>query len=99
MSSAKIYIGQDVQFTLETGVDISSATTLQIRGQRPDLHRTVVTKTASVVTSTKARATFEDTDLDTVGVWKFQVYAVIDSAIRFGATFPYTVTALYDNKG
>lgn len=91
---SKIYVGQDLQLTLETSQTLSSATTLQIRAKKPN-DGDVVSEDASVVETTKARASFSDTDLDTAGEWRFQVYAEIDGNKYFGETYKLKVYSVY----
>lgn len=88
-----IKVGQNFTLTLETSVTLSTANPLRIDYEKPD--QTTGTKTASVISTTSARANFLSTDIDQNGTWKFQVYAEISGAIYKGATFEQDVTRDY----
>jgi len=90
---SKYYVGQHIQATGDTNVDVSGATTKQLRITKPD--GTIITPTASVVDTTKLRATLADTDVDQAGNWKFQTYAVISSEEYIGDTYNQKINALY----
>lgn len=88
-----LYVGQDVQLTLQTYTDVSSATTLQIRVRKPDA--TTESMTATAVSDTSARINLADTDIDQAGGWFFQAYAEIGGKKYFGRTFQQEVKAVW----
>lgn len=90
---SKIYVGQDVTLSLDANIDLTTASTLEIRYIKPDSD-TVVTGLTASASTTVASADFTPAILDTAGTWRFFVYAVISSKILFGETFKYDVTAV-----
>jgi hypothetical protein len=89
-----VYAGQNLQLTLDSSVDVTSATTLQIRMKNPA--GTVTNITASDVDTTKARVSLSTTHLATAGTYLFQNYAVISSAIYIGRVFQLEVKDVFN---
>ncbi len=78
-----VYAGQDLQLTLNTYIDCTSATTKEIRAKKSD--GTTANYTASVVTNTKLRYSLTDTDTSGFsGTWYFQAYIVTGGFIYWG---------------
>lgn len=71
--------------TLDTGIDISTASSAKIIYRKPD--GTTGAWTGSVVETTKVRYVTEDGDIDQGGLWKFQAYAVIDGDEAYGELY------------
>ncbi len=91
----KSYVGDiGTTITLETSVDLSSATTKEIKVRKPNGEK--VTWTASVVSTTKLRFTTISGTFDQAGVWSFQAYVVLPSWTGHGHTATHTIYALND---
>jgi hypothetical protein len=69
--------------TLETGVDLTSATVTQIKYVKPD--GTKGDFEATVTDTTKLTYQFTNEDLDKSGNWKFQAYVIIGGLNAYGA--------------
>ena len=87
---SKIYKDQDYTLTLESCVDLTAATELEIHYLKPGSD-TPVEKTASAVDSTKAQVQITESENDTSGSWRFQIYAVLTGKKRWGETFKLQV--------
>ena len=74
-------IGQKI--VLDVGVDISAATTKQIKYQKPN--GTTGNWTAAEETTTSiSYTTTAATDLDVDGTWRFQAYVITSSWTKHG---------------
>jgi len=87
---SKVYVGQHVTLTLDANITLSAATTLELRYFKPDEDTEVTGLTASA-SGTNASADLTPTILDTAGIYRFYVYAVIASKILIGATYKLEV--------
>jgi hypothetical protein len=70
---------------LNTGVDLSSASTLQIKYKKPDGELGVWS--ATVYSTTYAQYILQSGDIDQNGLWTFQVYTVLPSWSGYGEVF------------
>jgi hypothetical protein len=68
--------------TLETGIDISSASVRQIKYKKPN--GTTGSWNADLVGTTKMSYQFSNETLDTPGNWSVQAYVVIGGLYAFG---------------
>ena len=90
-----IYKGQNYTLTLDTTIDVSAATTLEIHYRKPD-NSTTAALTAAVSETTKAQVNVGDTVNDTAGWWAFQVYVELASGAKYyGETYLLEVKELY----
>ena len=90
---SKIYAGADFTVNLDAGVDLSTATTLEIRYIKPDSSTGSKDASYSGTTASADITPTENTSSD-YGGWRFYVYAVIDSKILIGETFKQKVTEI-----
>lgn len=68
---------------LDTGYDISAATSVKILYQKPG--GTKGEWVGSVSDTTKITYSVQEGDLDTAGTWILQAYAVVGSKVGYGA--------------
>lgn len=68
--------------TLDTGIDLTSATVTEIKYRKSNGERGEFT--ASVVDTTKLTYQFSNDDLDVAGLWQFQAYVEIGGLHAFG---------------
>lgn len=68
--------------TVDTGVNLTSATTTRINYTKPNGQTGHFT--ATVTDTTKLTYQFANNDLDSIGVWKFQAYVVIGGLNAYG---------------
>lgn len=68
--------------TLETGINISSATTMQIKYRKPN--GTTGAWTADLEGTTQMKYQMSNSDLDVAGNWVIQAYIVIGGLYGFG---------------
>lgn len=87
---SKIYLGNALHIVFECGIDVTTASTKQIKVLKPDL--TVATLTATATGTTGLMA---DTTADQVGEHLAQARAVIGSATYLGETVRYEVFPAY----
>jgi len=84
-SAEKIYVGAvGVDITLDAEIDISAATTHEIRYQKPD--GTKGAWTATIVDDTMLQYITKAGDLDYEGEWKLQIYVELPALTGRGAT-------------
>ncbi len=84
----KIYVGDfGTEFLLDTGVDITSATTVEIHFEKPN--ETIGKWVGVVKNKTKIQYITKQGDLNQEGQWKLQAYVVFSSGTWRGevATF------------
>ena len=78
-----IFINQGfLQITLDTGVDLTLASTTRILYKKPSGEKGYFT--ATVVDTTKLRYQFTNDDLNLPGQWSFQAYVVLAGLNGFG---------------
>jgi len=93
----KHYIGEiGTDIILDTGVDISSATVLQVKYQKPD--GVTGEWTGTVQDTTKIRYTLSEDDIDVAGRWTFQSYVEVSGGKWHGETAEITFAALFDES-
>ncbi len=81
----KVYVGAvGIDITLDAEIDISTATTHEIRYKKPD--GTKGAWTATIVDDTTLQYITESGDLDYEGEWKLQIYVVLPALTGRGAT-------------
>jgi hypothetical protein len=68
--------------TLETGIDISAASTKQIKYKKPD--GTTGNWTATLQGTTQLKYQMDNDDLNIAGMWTFQAYVVIGGLDAYG---------------
>lgn len=76
---------------LDTNVNLSSATTTNIKYTKPD--GTQGTFSGTAYETTKVKYEVQANDLNAVGVWKFQAVVVIGGRIGYGEIIPITIDA------
>lgn len=82
-----------------TAVDISSATTKELRFKKPDGSATLV-KSATFLTDGSDGIIYYDSqsgDLDVIGGWKFQGYAVLTSPRAWDGYSEVKAFTVHDN--
>ena len=67
---------------LDTNVDVSTATTTDIKYTKPD--GTTGTWTGAAYETTKIKYEVQTDDLDDVGIWKFQTIVTIGGRTGYG---------------
>lgn len=75
--------------TLETGIDISTASTKEILYKKPN--GTTGAWTATLEGTTQVKYQMDNDDLDMAGSWTFQAYVVIGGLDAYGALFSIEV--------
>ncbi len=88
----KVYVGQVLEITLDTEVDLSTATDPIIRAFPPS--GASREWSATVSGTTLKYTTIKDTDLNLRGEWRFQAEPNIDGAEAPGETVWLTVYSL-----
>jgi hypothetical protein len=79
-----VFVNQGyLNITLDTGIDITSATATLILYKKPDGITGYFE--ADVVDTTKLFYEFKNEDLDLKGMWKFQAFARIDGRNTWGS--------------
>lgn len=76
---------------LDTNVDLSSATTTNIKYTKPD--GSEGTFTGIAYDTTKVKYEVQTNDLDDIGVWKFQTVVVIGGRTGYGEIVKIPVEA------
>lgn len=76
-----IYKNQSVRIELDTLIDLSTATDLEILYKKPS---GATGSWTAVVSGTALVAITDNNDLDEVGVWRVQTKVVIDSKVKKG---------------
>lgn len=76
-----IYAGQDYRLVLDTGIDITGMSTVEIHYRKPG-SRVELTKSGYVVDITKISVDFGATENDTAGDLRAHAYVVSPSGIR-----------------
>lgn len=93
--AGKIYVGDTgTDIILDSGADISSATTLQIKYKKPS--GDTGAWTATVQSTTKAVYTTQAGDLDESGEWRIQIYVELSSWSGHGEAVSLTVNSLFE---
>jgi hypothetical protein len=88
----KVYVGDSgTAIVLDCGVDISTATLLEIAAQKPD--NSTALWTAASYTSTSLRYLTLITSLDIAGTWKLQAVVTLPGEKWRGETVQMTVYA------
>jgi hypothetical protein len=90
---SKVYVGQSaLTILLETGIDLSTATTTEIRYKKPDGTEGSWPATVTGSSNTKLSYGVADTSqLDQEGEWKVWAYAVFSSGTAIGEAASMTV--------
>lgn len=93
--SIKHYVGEiGTDVILDTTVDISTATLVAIKVNKPD--GTAVTWTGTVTSTTKVKHTLASGDFSLSGKYQMQAYVESGSAKWWGETFEIVVYDLYE---
>jgi len=92
--SDKVYVGDvGTRIALDAGEDITTQTVLKIKYRKPD--GTTGEWSASVEANNYAVYYTQDGDLDTAGLWKFQIYIELPTWEGHGETAEYMVNELF----
>jgi hypothetical protein len=95
MVTPKIYIrSKGVTLTLDTGIDISSATLCQINFKKPTGE--TGNWNGRVIGTTKITCVMDDEDLDSPGTWKFQAYVEMGDSELYGETVEQQICDLFE---
>ena len=73
-----IYVGQDYQLTLDTNVDLTTASTKQIRYKKPS--ETSYSSVDATVSGTTLIAQITDTINNEAGDWLFHAYVITSNS-------------------
>jgi hypothetical protein len=93
----KHYVGEvGTAITLDTGITLTSATSLKIKYQKPD--GTTGEWTGAISGTTSIRYLLQTNDISIAGRWQFQSYAVFSSGAYYGETVDITFAELFDEN-
>ena len=95
MAVNKVYVGDvGTDIVLNTGVDISAATTLKIKYKKPG--GSVEEWDGVLEGTTSIKYTTVTGDLDTAGLWSFQAYVVLPSWTGHGELVQHQIYELME---
>jgi len=88
-----IFVGQGyLTLVLETGVDLTAASSILIKYKSPSGTRGTFSGTLSG--TSKIVHDFTNTELNIAGVWHFQSYAVIGGLNAYGEIVRHTISSV-----
>ncbi|RLC88902.1 MAG: hypothetical protein DRJ03_01285 [Chloroflexi bacterium] len=95
MALNKVYVGDvGTDIILDTGVDLSAATTLKIKYKKPGGE--IEEWDGTLEDTTKIKYTTVTDDLDTAGLWSFQAYVELPAWQGHGELAQYNIFELME---